>query len=78
MPVDPEATLGHEAVGVVHALGSAVEGLSDGERVAVSGVTPCSEGRFPVGRCPAAVMRSAGPALLRRSRLASRCPGHFR
>ncbi|MEU4493959.1 alcohol dehydrogenase catalytic domain-containing protein [Streptomyces sp. NPDC023998] len=39
--VAPGVTLGHEAVGVVHAMGSAVEGLSDGERVAVAGVTPC-------------------------------------
>ncbi|MFJ6790008.1 zinc-binding dehydrogenase [Streptomyces angustmyceticus] len=41
IPVAPDVTLGHEAVGVVHALGSAVEGLVVGERVAVGGVTPC-------------------------------------
>ncbi|USA00796.1 alcohol dehydrogenase catalytic domain-containing protein [Streptomyces lydicamycinicus] len=34
-------TLGHEAVGVVHALGSAVEGLTEGQRVAAAGITPC-------------------------------------
>lgn len=44
--VAPEVTLGHEAVGVIHALGSAVEGLSEGERVAVSGVTPCFQCEF--------------------------------
>ncbi|MET8325605.1 alcohol dehydrogenase catalytic domain-containing protein [Streptomyces sp. NPDC005181] len=41
IPVAPDVTLGHEAVGVVHALGSAVEGLVEGQRVAVAGVTPC-------------------------------------
>jgi isopropanol dehydrogenase (NADP+) len=41
IPVAPDVTLGHEAVGVVHALGSAVEGLGVGQRVAVGGVTPC-------------------------------------
>ena len=41
IPVKPNVTLGHEAVGVVHALGSAVEGFFGGERVAVAGVTPC-------------------------------------
>ena len=34
-------TLGHEAVGVVEKLGSAVEGRSEGERVAVNAITPC-------------------------------------
>src|SRR3954465_4997107 len=41
IPVDPNRTLGHEAVGVVHALGSAVEGFSEGDRVAVGAITPC-------------------------------------
>ena len=41
IPVKPNVTLGHEAVGVVDAVGSAVEGFSRGERVAVAGVTPC-------------------------------------
>ena len=34
-------TLGHESVGVVHAAGSAVEGFTPGDRVAVCAVTPC-------------------------------------
>lgn len=34
-------TLGHEAVGVIHELGSAVSGFEDGERVVVSAITPC-------------------------------------
>jgi threonine dehydrogenase-like Zn-dependent dehydrogenase len=34
-------TLGHEAVGRVHALGSEVRGLAVGDRVAVNAITPC-------------------------------------
>jgi isopropanol dehydrogenase (NADP+) len=34
-------TLGHEAVGVVHRLGSAVKGFKEGDRVAVNAITPC-------------------------------------
>jgi len=40
-----ELTLGHEAVGVVHALGEGVEGFETGQRVAVNAITPCF-------RCP--------------------------
>ncbi|WP_150954633.1 NAD(P)-dependent alcohol dehydrogenase [Microbacterium testaceum] len=36
-------TLGHESVGVVHAIGSAVTGIAVGDRVAVSAITPCFE-----------------------------------
>lgn len=36
-----DLTLGHEAVGVVHRLGDAVEGLEVGQRVAVNAITPC-------------------------------------
>lgn len=36
-------TLGHEAVGVVHALGSEVRGVRKGDRVAVNAITPCYE-----------------------------------
>ena len=35
-----DITLGHEAVGVVHALGAAVRGFKIGERVAVGAITP--------------------------------------
>jgi threonine dehydrogenase-like Zn-dependent dehydrogenase len=35
-------TLGHESVGVVHRLGSAVEGLQVGQRVAINAITPCT------------------------------------
>jgi threonine dehydrogenase-like Zn-dependent dehydrogenase len=41
IPIPPGRTLGHESVGVVHALGSAVEGFAVGDRVAVCAVTPC-------------------------------------
>lgn len=34
-------TLGHEAVGVVHRLGDAVDGFEEGQRVAVNAITPC-------------------------------------
>lgn len=36
-----ELTLGHEAVGVVERLGSAVRGFRVGDRVAVNAITPC-------------------------------------
>ena len=38
MPVEPGRTLGHESVGVVHELGSAVSGFAVGQRVAVNAV----------------------------------------
>ena len=41
LPIENGRTLGHESVGVVHALGSAVSGFSEGQRVAVNAVTPC-------------------------------------
>ncbi len=34
-------TLGHEAVGMIYQLGSAVEGFHVGQRVAVNAITPC-------------------------------------
>jgi threonine dehydrogenase-like Zn-dependent dehydrogenase len=36
-----DLTLGHEAVGVVHALGSEVRGFQKGDRVALNAITPC-------------------------------------
>ncbi|MBY6362487.1 alcohol dehydrogenase catalytic domain-containing protein [Rhodococcoides corynebacterioides] len=36
-------TLGHESVGVVHAIGSEVDNIEVGQRVAVSAITPCFE-----------------------------------
>lgn len=36
-----DLTLGHEAVGIVYKLGSAVTGFKEGDRVAVNAITPC-------------------------------------
>ena len=36
-----DLTLGHEAVGTIHALGDAVTGFTVGQRVAVNAITPC-------------------------------------
>ena len=36
-----DITLGHEAIGVIHRLGSAVRGFKEGDRVAVNAITPC-------------------------------------
>ena len=41
LPVETGRTLGHESVGVIHSLGSAVTGFTEGQRVAVYAVTPC-------------------------------------
>jgi threonine dehydrogenase-like Zn-dependent dehydrogenase len=38
-----DITLGHEAVGVIHRLGSAVRGFKEGDRVAVNAITPCTQ-----------------------------------
>ena len=46
LPVAPGVTLGHEALGVIHAIGSAVTGFTEGQRVAVNAVTPCFECRY--------------------------------
>ena len=37
----PGRILGHESVGVVHRLGAAVTGFTEGQRVAVNAITPC-------------------------------------
>ncbi|MBW0118553.1 NAD(P)-dependent alcohol dehydrogenase [Pseudonocardia abyssalis] len=41
LPVPDGRTLGHESVGVIHKLGSAVTGFEEGQRVVVCAVTPC-------------------------------------
>ena len=40
-PVAPGRIVGHEPVGVIHQLGSAVEGYAVGDRVLVAAITPC-------------------------------------
>jgi len=40
-PVAPGRIIGHEPVGVIHELGSAVSGYSVGDRVLVGAITPC-------------------------------------
>ena len=40
-PVAPGRVVGHEPVGVIHALGEAVVGYEVGERVLVGAITPC-------------------------------------
>lgn len=40
-PVEHGRIVGHEPVGVIHALGEAVEGYEIGERVLVGAITPC-------------------------------------
>ncbi|MGE3252740.1 MAG: alcohol dehydrogenase catalytic domain-containing protein [Pseudonocardia sp.] len=41
LPVPGDRTLGHESVGVIHSLGAAVTGFTEGQRVAVNAITPC-------------------------------------
>ncbi len=40
-PVEQGLVLGHEPIGVIHALGEAVQGYEVGERVLVGAITPC-------------------------------------
>jgi threonine dehydrogenase-like Zn-dependent dehydrogenase len=46
LPIPEGRVLGHESVGVVHGVGSAVTGFRKGDRVTVNAATPC-------GRCDA-------------------------
>lgn len=46
LPVPPGRTLGHEALGLVHAIGSNVTGFAEGQRVAVNAITPCFRCRY--------------------------------
>lgn len=46
LPVQPGVTLGHEALGTVHAIGAGVTGFQEGQRVAVNAVTPCYTCRY--------------------------------
>jgi len=42
-PVATGLTIGHEAVGIIHELGSAVTGYQPGQRVLVGAITPCGQ-----------------------------------
>jgi threonine dehydrogenase-like Zn-dependent dehydrogenase len=42
-PVAPGLTLGHEPVGVIEALGEAVQGFTVGQRVIAGAITPCGQ-----------------------------------
>lgn len=46
IPVANGVTLGHEALGTVHAIGSNVTGFTEGQRVAVNAITPCFRCRY--------------------------------
>ncbi|MGW3826487.1 zinc-binding dehydrogenase [Streptomyces sp. NPDC005071] len=73
MPVAPDVTLGHEAVGVVHALGEAVDGLHEGQRVAVSGVTPC----FQCETCQRGFTSQCGGVILGAAQFTTRGDGNM-
>jgi len=42
-PVKPGLIIGHEAVGVCHALGQDVQGYEIGQRVLIGAITPCGQ-----------------------------------
>lgn len=42
-PVKPGLVIGHEAVGIIHELGSGVTGYKVGDRVLVGAITPCGQ-----------------------------------
>jgi len=42
-PVKPGLTIGHEPVGVIDKLGSAVAGYQEGQRVLIGAITPCGQ-----------------------------------
>jgi len=42
-PVQPGLTIGHEAVGVIHELGTGLSGYEVGQRVLVGAITPCGQ-----------------------------------
>ena len=46
IPLPPDRTLGHEAVGRVWRLGSEVTGFAEGDRVLVNAITPCFQCSF--------------------------------
>lgn len=59
LPVAPGVTLGHEALGVIHAIGDNVSGFTEGQRVAVNAITPCFQCRY----CQSGYTSQCGGAL---------------
>lgn len=48
-PVKPGLIIGHEPVGVIHAIGEGVSGYAVGDRVLVGAITPCGQCNFCLG-----------------------------
>src|SRR5881394_1953374 len=44
-PVRPGLTIGHEAVGLIHEIGTGVTGYEAGQRVLIGAITPCGQCR---------------------------------
>lgn len=59
LPVQPGVTLGHESIGVVHAVGSNVHSYQQGQRVAINAVIPC----FRCRNCQSGYPGQCGGAL---------------
>jgi len=53
-------TLGHEAIGTIYKLGSAVKGLKVGQRVAVNAITPCYRCENCINGYPSQCMQMLG------------------
>ena len=51
-PVERGLTVGHEPVGVIEKLGSAVSGFQEGDRVIAGAITPCGQCRSCLGGTP--------------------------
>jgi len=50
-PVAPGLTVGHEPVGVIEKLGSAVQGYREGQRVIAGAITPCGHSHASLSGC---------------------------
>jgi alcohol dehydrogenase len=48
-PVKPGLVIGHEAVGVIHEIGTGVTGYKVGDRVLVGAITPCGQCNYCLG-----------------------------
>ncbi len=52
-PVRKGLTVGHEPVGVIEKLGSAVKGYEEGQRVIAGAITPCGHSHASLSGCHA-------------------------